>query len=199
MSEKKKKIKTTGLFFGSFNPVHTGHLIIASHMLEWSPLDEVWFVVSPQNPLKNKTSLLAGHHRLALVNIAIEDNPKFKASNIEFSLPEPSYTINTLVALSEKYPDRNFALIMGADSLQTLNRWKNYEIILNDCRIFVYPRPGFDGGTFREHPGVTWVEAPLMQISSTAIRNDIRSGKSARYLLPDKVHDYIHEMHFYKK
>jgi nicotinate-nucleotide adenylyltransferase len=199
MPAQKKNIKVTGLFFGSFNPIHTGHLIIAGHILEWSPLDEIWFVVSPQNPLKNKTSLLAGHHRFALVNIAIDDNPKFCASNIEFSLPEPSYTINTLAALSEKYPNRTFVLIMGADSLQTLHKWKNYEVILKEYHIIVYPRPGSDGGAFRDHPRITWVEAPLMEISSTAIRNAILSGKSARYLLPDKVHDYIHEMHFYEK
>jgi nicotinate-nucleotide adenylyltransferase len=140
MSAPLKKGKITGLFFGSFNPVHIGHLIIANHMIEWTPIDEVWFVVSPQNPLKNKSTLLEDHHRLALVNVAIEDNHKFKASNIEFGLPKPSYTINTLTALSEKYPDRNFALIMGADNLQTIHKWRNFEMILKEHRIFVYPR-----------------------------------------------------------
>jgi nicotinate-nucleotide adenylyltransferase len=199
MSGQQNKRKTTGLYFGSFNPVHIGHLIIANHILEWTELNEVWFVISPQNPLKQKKTLLDDHHRLALVNAAIEDNPKFRASNIEFGLPQPSYTINTLTVLSEKYPNRNFALVMGADNLQTIHKWKNYELILKDYRIFVYPRQDADGGFYRNHPNVTWADAPLMQISSTSIREAIRSGKSVKYLLPEKVDEYIKEMHFYKK
>jgi nicotinate-nucleotide adenylyltransferase len=199
MLKQDKKEKLTGLFFGSFNPVHTGHLVIANHMVEWAGLDEVWFVISPQNPLKKKETLLADHHRLALVSIAIDDNPRFKASNIEFQLPKPSYTINTLTVLSEKYPSRKFALIMGSDNLESLKKWKNYENILNNYRIYAYPRPNSDGGDFRIHPHVTWVDAPLMQISSTFIRDAIKAGKSIRYLLPEKVNDYLLEMHFYKK
>lgn len=193
------KQKLTGLFFGSFNPIHTGHLIIASHMLEYGGMDEVWFVISPHNPLKKQSGLLEDHHRLALVNVAIEDNPRFRSCNIEFGLSKPSYTINTLTVLAEKYPDRHFALIMGSDNLQHFDKWKNFRMILEDYRIFVYPRPGSDGGAFKDHPAVTWVEAPLMQISSTFIRESIRKGKSTRYLLPDKVFTYLSEMHFYKK
>ena len=199
MTLQNKKQKITGLFFGSFNPIHTGHLVIANHMVEWAGVDEVWFVVSPQNPLKKKDSLLADHHRMALVNIAIDDNPKLKASNIEFSLPKPSYTVTTLAALAEKYPERSFALIMGSDNLQSIHKWRNYGLILENHKIFIYPRPGFDGGDFRNHPHITWTEAPLMQISSTFIRDSIRKGRSVKYLLPDKVNDYIGEMHFYKK
>lgn len=191
--------KNTGLFFGSFNPIHTGHLIIANCMLEYGNLDEVWFVISPQNPLKARSGLLEDHHRLALVKVAIDDNPRFRACNIEFGLPKPSYTIHTLTALAEQYPVRNFVLIMGSDNLQNFARWKNYEMILEQYKLLVYPRPDADGGVFRDHPSVTWVEAPLMQISATYIRESIRQGKSTRYLLPDKVYEYITEMHFYQK
>lgn len=192
-------LKNTGLYFGSFNPVHVGHLIIANHMKEYGGLNEVWFIISPQNPLKKKGGLLDDHHRLAMVQIAVEDNPSFKASSVEFSLPRPSYTIHTLSVLTEKYPDRVFSLIMGSDNLQTLGKWKNYEAILDSYRIMVYPRPGSDGGEFREHPAVQWIDAPLMQISSTFIRESVRKGKSVRYLLPEPVHEYLTEMHFYKK
>jgi nicotinate-nucleotide adenylyltransferase len=199
MAKQEKKEKLTGLFFGSFNPIHTGHLVIANHMIEWAGMDEVWFVISPQNPLKKKSTLLADHHRLALVKVAIEDNPRFKASNIEFNLPKPSYTIHTLTVLTEKYDLRRFALIMGSDNLESFHKWKNYETILKEYRLYVYPRPNADGGDFRMHPQVTWVDAPLMQISSTFIRDAVRSGKSVKYLLPEKVNDYLLEMHFYKK
>lgn len=194
-----KTRKTTGLFFGSFNPIHVGHLIIANHMIEYGGLDEVWFVVSPHNPLKTRTTLLEDHHRLALVNVAIEDNPRFKASNIEFGLPRPSYTVVTLAALREKYPDKDFVLIMGSDNLSGLRKWRNYEQILENYRILVYPRPAYSEGEFFNHPSVTFTESPLMEISSTFIRSAIKAGKSVRYLLPEKVHEYILEMHFYKK
>ncbi len=194
-----KKQKSTGLFFGSFNPIHVGHLIIANHMLEFGGLDEVWFVVSPQNPLKNRSTLLNDQHRLALVNVAIEDNPRFKSCNIEFGLPRPSYTITTLTVLAEKYPDRDFVLIMGSDNLQHFRKWRNYEQLLEHYKLLVYPRPESDGGEFRHHPAVSWQEAPLMDISSTFIRDSIRKRKSVRYLLPEKVHDYLLEMHFYEK
>ena len=198
-TKKEKRRRLSGLFFGSFNPIHIGHLIIANHMLEFGGLDEVWFIVSPQNPLKKQKGLLNDHHRLAMVNIAIEDNARFKASNIEFGLPKPSYTITTLTVLEEKYPDRDFVLIIGGDNLQTFDKWKNYEILLERYRLLVYPRPGSDGGKFRQHPSVTWVDAPLMQISSTFIRDSIRMCKSVKYLLPEKVFDYLTEMHFYTK
>jgi nicotinate-nucleotide adenylyltransferase len=198
-TKERKRRRLSGLFFGSFNPIHVGHLIIANHMLEYGGLDEVWFIVSPQNPLKKQRGLLADHHRLAMVKIAAENDPRFKVSNVEFSLPKPSYTINTLTVLEEKYPDRQFVLIIGSDNLQTFDKWKNYEILLERYRLMVYPRPGSDGGKFRQHPSVTWVEAPLMQISSTFIRDSIRKGKNVRYLLSEKVFDYLTEMHFYKK
>lgn len=191
------KNKKTGLFCGSFNPVHIGHMAIAGFMAEFTDLDEVWFVVSPQNPLKKKESLLDDHHRLAMVNIAIEDDTRFRSSGIEFKLPRPSYTINTLAALQEKYPNRQFALIMGSDNLQTFNKWRNYEKILEEHKLYIYPRPGSDGGAFRTHPSVIWTEAPLMDISSTFIRKAIAGKKDVRYMLQPAVYNYIKEMHFY--
>lgn len=191
--------KNTGLFFGSFNPIHTGHLIIANYILEYGGLDEVWFVISPLSPMKSKHTLLANHHRLALVNTATEDNLRLKACNIEFGLPEPSYTVVTLAALSEKYPYMNFSIIMGSDNLQTFDKWRNYEHILNNYSIIVYPRLDFDGGKFKKHASVKWIDAPLMQISSSFIRQALKDKKSIKYLVPDKVLDYITEMHFYSR
>ncbi len=190
--------KKTGLYFGSFNPIHIGHLVIANQMLANSDMDEIWFVISPHNPLKEKTSLLGDHHRLALVKIAIDDNPHFRACDIEFKLPQPSFTIHTLLNLEEAYPQRQFCLIIGSDNLSNFNKWFNYEEILNRYRLYVYPRPGFDGGEFAKHPSVKWVASPLMEISSSYIRNAIQNGKSMKYLLPDKVLTYIAEMHFYE-
>jgi len=191
--------KKTGLYFGSFNPIHIGHLIIANQMLANSDLDEIWFVISPQNPLKEKASLLEDHHRLALVKIAIDDNPLFKACDIEFKLPQPSFTIHTLVNLEEIYPQRQFCLIIGSDNLSSFHKWFNYEEILNRYQLLVYPRPGFDGGAFANYPSVKWVASPLMEISSSYIRNAIKHDKSMKYLLPEKVLTYITEMHFYEK
>lgn len=190
--------KKTGLFFGSFNPIHTGHLIIASHMAEFTDLAEVWFVVSPHNPLKEKATLLADHHRLYMVNLAIEDDKRFRSSNIEFKLPQPSYTIDTLTYLSEKHPDREFVLIAGSDSLASFHKWKNPEALLEQYRVYLYPRPGTKAGQFDSHPSVMPVEAPLLTISSSFIREGIRAGKEMRYLLPDKVCTYIREMNFYR-
>ena len=194
----EKKSKKTGLYFGSFNPIHIGHLAIANYMLEFTDLDAVWFVVSPLNPLKAKNTLLANHHRYAMVMRAVEDYYRFQVTNIEFSLPQPSYTINTLVALGEKYPEKQFVLIMGSDNLDTFHKWKNYKVILQYYPLFVYPRPGHDGGKFREHPSVHWVDAPLMEISSSFIRSAISQKKDIRFFLPDKVYTYIDEMGFYK-
>jgi nicotinate-nucleotide adenylyltransferase len=194
----KKKSKKTGLYFGSFNPVHIGHLVIANYMLEFTDLDEVWFVVSPLNPLKNKISLLANHHRYAMVMRAVEDFYKFHVSNIEFSMPQPSYTINTLVALGEKYPDKEFVLIIGADNLDTFHKWKNYEVILRYYQLYVYPRHGHDGGKFREHPSVHWIDAPQIEISSSFIRKAVKLKKDIRFFLPEKVYKYLDEMGFYK-
>lgn len=190
--------KKIGLYFGSFNPVHTGHLIIASQLLENSDLDQIWFVVSPQNPLKKKKSLLNNHHRLMLVKEAIEEDDRFRVSDIEFQLPYPSYTIHTLAVLSEKYPERQFSLIMGSDNLATLHKWKNYREILNQYYLYVYPRPGYDPGERSSHPHVQLVDAPQMEISASMIREGIRKNKDMRYLLPDKVLKYIQEMQFYQ-
>lgn len=188
-----------GLFFGSFNPIHSGHLILANYMLEYTDLDRVWFVVSPHNPLKKKSTLLDEKQRFNLVNIAIGDNTKLKASNIEFKLAQPSYTIVTLTYLKEKYPQHAFALIMGADNLESLHRWKNYEEILNQYQLYVYPRPDHDGGNLKNHPRVQFVNAPLMEISSTAIRQAIKEKKDLRYFMPEAEWQYIKEMHFYEK
>lgn len=168
-------------------------------MAEFTDLNEVWFVVSPQNPLKNKSSLLSNEHRLRLVREAIYDYPKFKASNIEFDLPVPSYTINTLAYLREKHSDTQFVLLIGSDNLDTFHKWKNYEEILNRYELYVYPRPGCDGGELKNHPKVKLVPAPQMDISATFIRNAIKGKKDIRYMLPGEVYKYITEMHFYEK
>ncbi|MBL0049575.1 MAG: nicotinate-nucleotide adenylyltransferase [Bacteroidetes bacterium] len=188
-----------GLYFGSFNPIHVGHLVIANHMVQFTDLDKVWLVVSPHNPHKEKSSLLADNHRLALVRRAVEDNSKLKASDIEFKLPQPSYTINTLIHLGEKYPANEFALIMGADNLTTLHKWKNYKEILSNYKIYVYPRPGMNGGELAQHENIIHVNAPLMEISSTHIRTAIKEKKDVRYLLTEPVYEYVKEMNFYKK
>ncbi len=189
----------TGLFFGSFNPVHVGHMVLANYMLEFTDLEKIWFVISPHNPLKKKSSLLADHHRLALVRQAIGENTKFKASNVEFSLPQPSYTVNTLAHLSEKFPKQEFSLIMGSDNLESLHKWKNFEVILEHYQLFIYPRPGFPGGKLLKHKNVVMTEAPLMDISSTMIRNAIKEKKNMRYFMPEAAWTYLEEMHFYSK
>ena len=191
--------KKTGLLFGSFNPIHIGHLIIASYMLEFSDLEEVWFVVSPQNPLKERNSLLADHHRLMMVNIAIENDYRFRASNIEFDLPRPSYTIHTLAYLQEKYPAREFVIISGTDIFPTFHKWKNWEQLLEFYTFYVYPRPGSPDHELTRHPSVRMFNAPMIEISATFIRQAIRDKKNMSYFLPDKVFEYILEMHFYEK
>ncbi|MGI8892878.1 MAG: nicotinate (nicotinamide) nucleotide adenylyltransferase [Bacteroidia bacterium] len=190
----------TGLFFGSFNPVHTGHLIIANYMAEFTDLDEVWFVVSPLNPLKKKETLLADHHRLALVTRAIgDDYKKIKVSNIEFNLPQPSYTRNTLAYLEDKYPQNKFALIMGADNLITLPKWRNADLIIRNYEIYVYPRlqQGTEIKTIKGK--INYVDAPVVEISSSFIREAIAKGRDVRFYLPEKAFLYIDEMNFYKK
>ena len=187
-----------GLFFGSFNPIHIGHLAIANYMVQFTDLDKLWFVVSPHNPLKEKKTLLANNHRLRLVREAITDYSKFTASNIEFSLPQPSYTINTLAYLKEKHPSTQFALIMGSDNLQTFDKWKNYEEILKHYTLYVYPRTGFDGGKFKDHPKVKITQAPIMEISATFIREALKNKKDIRFMLSEPVYKYIKEMHFYE-
>ena len=187
-----------GLFFGSFNPIHIGHLAIANYIVEYSDLQQIWFIVSPQNPFKEKKSLLADNHRYYMVNLAVEDDYRFKASNIEFDLPQPSYTINTLTYLKEKYPDREFSLIMGADNLKHFHKWKNYEYISKNYKMYVYPRPGYDISD-TDYPNVVRVDAPVMQISASFIRQAIKEGKDIRYFLHPKVWNFIDEMNFYKK
>ena len=191
--------KKTGLFFGSFNPIHIGHLVIANWFVEYTDLDKVWFVVSPQNPFKEKKSLLADNHRLALVRNAIEDDIRFWVTDIEFKMPQPSYTIDTLTYLEEKYPDKEFVLLAGSDQLPTFDKWKNSDVILELYQMYVYARPGFKVGKYENHPSVKIFNTPLMEISSTFIRKSIKEGKDMRYMLPLKVYDYIKEMHFYEK
>lgn len=191
---KKNKV---GLFFGSFNPIHIGHLIIANYMATYSGLDEVWFVVSPQNPFKEKKSLANMYDRLEMVNLAIDGSDNLRASDIEFHLPRPSYTIDTLINLSEKFADKEFLLIMGEDNLQSLKKWKNSEILLRDYRIVVYPRPGYQNATLREHPSVAITDTPLMEISSTFLRQSIKDGRSIRFFTPDAVIDFIDKKGLY--
>ena len=193
------KTKKTGLFFGSFNPIHNGHLILANYMAEFTDLDEVWFVVSPQNPLKEKSTLLAEHHRLALVRIAVEDQQKLGVTDIEFKMPRPSYTIDTLTWLSEKYPNRAFVLISGTDIFSSFHKWKNYKTILEFYAVYVYPRPGSSLGEYENHPSVKLFPAPMMEISSSFIRKGIKEKKNMRYWMPDKVYEYMQEMHLYEK
>jgi nicotinate-nucleotide adenylyltransferase len=188
----------TGLFFGSFNPIHNGHLMIASYMVEYTDLKEVWFIVTPHNPLKEKSTLLADHHRLAMANIAVEDDPRFRASNIEFHLPQPSYTIDTLAYLSEKYPDKEFVLITGSDNLPTFHKWKNNEKLLEYYHLYVYPRPLTGSTPFDDHPHIHFTASPMIELSSSFIRESIRQGKNMRHFLPEKVWKYIEEMHFYE-
>ncbi len=187
-----------GLFFGSFNPIHIGHLIIANYMATQTDLDKVWLVVSPQNPLKPRASLARDHDRLHLVRLGIGDNPLLEASSVEFGLPRPSYTVDTLAYLWEKYPDRQFALIMGGDNLATLHLWKNYEVLLERCNIYVYRRPSTEVGALAQHPRVRICSAPLLDISSTYIRECLRNGKSVRYLVPDPVLEYLESSNLYR-
>lgn len=190
-----------GLYFGTFNPIHIGHLIIANHLLENSNLDEVWMVVTPHNPHKRKASLLEDYHRLHMIHLATETYDKIKPSDIEFKLPQPNYTINTLVHLQEKFPKNDFCLIMGEDNLKSLDKWKNYEMILKDYTIYVYPRISeFEiPEEFVNHPKIHKVDAPIIELSSTFIRNSIKEGKNIRPMLSDKVWEYIDHNLFYKK
>ena len=202
-----------GLFFGSFNPIHIGHLALANYIVENSALQQIWFVVSPQNPFKRKENLLADYHRLELVNQAIENDDRFRASNIEFNLPKPSYTATTLAYLKEKYPQHEFAIIMGEDNLRTLHKWHNYEQILKNHTLYVYPRlltmqEEHEVGTINSHISndfskegnvIICDEAPVMKVSASFVRQAIKDGKDVRYLLTEPVHRYINEMNFYKK
>lgn len=187
------------LYFGTFNPIHIGHLIIANHMAEYAGVDQVWMVVTPHNPLKQKSTLLDDHKRYEMVYLATEDYPKLKPSNIEFKLSQPNYTVNTLAHLKEQYPQHEFSLIMGEDNCNTLHKWKNYEVILDNHKIFVYPRlsepgtPGLSG-----HKSIRFIDAPIIGISSTFIRQSIAAGKNVRPLLPEKVWQYIDRDNLYR-
>lgn len=194
-------MKKVGLFFGSFNPIHIGHLVIAEYMVEFTPLEQIWFVVSPRNPLKKKETLLNETHRIRMVRLAIEYDTRFKASSIEFDLPRPSYTINTLAHLNEKYPKIDFSIILGLDNVATLPKWKNYEALLKNCKLYVYPRVYSEAEppSLLKHPSIVPTEAPIVELSSTFIRKAISEGKTIKHMVPPQVGDYIKEMHFYKK
>ncbi|RZW40695.1 MAG: nicotinate-nucleotide adenylyltransferase, partial [Flavobacteriaceae bacterium] len=182
-----------GLYFGSFNPVHVGHMIIANHMVNNTDMDQLWMVVSPHNPLKQKKTLAKDYDRLHLLNLAIGDLTNIKASDIEFKLPKPSYTIDTMVYLEEKYPQHQFCLIMGGDNLASFHKWKNYEKLLENYPIYVYRRPNYDLPEIASHENIILEEAPLLDISASFIRSQIRSKKSIKYLVPDKVYEYLLE------
>ena len=187
-----------GLYFGSFNPIHIGHLIIANHVLNETRINKIWFIVSPQNPFKESKTLLNEFDRLHLVRLATQDDNRIKCSDIEFNLPKPSYTSNTLTFLSEKYPDHQFSIIMGSDSYQNLDKWKNYETIINNYPVYVYRREGHEiKKTF--HKEAITLNAPIIQISASQIREHIRSAKSIRYLVPEIVREEIESRKFYKQ
>lgn len=189
-----------GLYFGTFNPIHIGHLVIANHLAEYSDLNQIWFVVTPQSPFKVKQSMLDNYQRLEMVYRATKEYDKLKPSDIEFNLPQPNYTVNTLAYLQEKYPTYEFSLIMGEDNLKGFHKWKNYEWILLNHKIYVYPRlsEGVVETKFEDHPQIHKVDAPIMELSSTFIRNAIKSGKNVQPMLPEHVWEYLDEMNFYR-
>ncbi len=190
-----------GLYFGTFNPIHVGHLIIANHMAEHSDLEQIWMVVTPHNPLKQKNTLLDDYQRLHLVFLATEDYPKIKPSDIEFKLSQPNYTVNTLAHLKDKFPQHEFSLIMGEDNLKSLHKWKNYEFILDNHDIYIYPRISEEAENFdlKNHPKIHKIDAPIVEISSTFIRENIKNKKNIKPLLPEKVWEYVDHNNFYKK
>jgi nicotinate-nucleotide adenylyltransferase len=187
-----------GLFFGSFNPIHTGHLIIANYMANHTSLDEVWLIVSPHNPLKEKSALVNMYDRLEMANLALENSSNIRVKDIEFQLPQPSYTIDTLTHLKERYPEHHFSLIMGSDNLLSFKKWKNYELILRDYSLLIYPRPGYTDAEFANHPSVTVTDTPLMEISATFIRKSIVSKKNVQFFVPDKVLEFIESKSMYR-
>ncbi|MBT8219580.1 MAG: nicotinate-nucleotide adenylyltransferase [Bacteroidia bacterium] len=187
-----------GLFFGSFNPVHIGHMIIANFMVEHTDIDKVWMVVSPQNPFKKKSTLAKDYDRLHLLQLAIGENTSLYASKVEFDLPQPSYTVDTLAYLKEKHPKQSFALIMGGDNLASFHKWKNYELIIRDHDIYVYNRPNYDLGRWKDHERIFFYEAPLMHVSASYIRKNIKAGKSVQYLVPQAVFEYLEGSSLYK-
>ena len=190
-----------GLYFGTFNPIHVGHIIIANHLVEYSDLDEVWMVVTPHNPHKKKSSLLANHHRFELVYLALQKYTKIKPSDIEFKLPQPNYTVNTLAHINEKHPQHEFSLIMGEDNLKSFHKWKNYDVILENHTIYCYPRisNGEIKSKFENHPKIHKIDAPIIEISATLIRQGIKNNKNVAPMLSVETWKYIDEMNFYRK
>ena len=191
-------MKKIGIYSGSFNPIHHGHVMLANYLVEFSDLDALWFVVTPQNPLKKKDDLLDDDERLKMVQLAVGDDPRFCVSDIEMHLPTPSYTINTLTKLSEQYPDCQFVFICGMDSLQNLKRWHEYQKILDNYEILVFPREGYDGGELLDCPSVTVLKTPVLEISSSFIRQCIKEGRDVRHFMPEKAFLYMKENHFYE-
>nr|WP_235524189.1 nicotinate (nicotinamide) nucleotide adenylyltransferase [Pedobacter sp. Hv1] len=197
LKTENSKLKT-GLFFGSFNPIHIGHLIIANYMATFSGLKEVWLVVSPHNPLKQRSGLANMYDRLEMAKLATENAPQIKVSDIEFKLPQPSYTIDTLTHLHERYPEKEFVLIMGADNLVSLKKWKNFELLLKDYHIYVYPRPGAEVSEWENHPSITFTDTPEMEISSTFIRKALKDHKNIQFFVPDNVLAFIDQKNMYR-
>ena len=192
-------MRKIGLFFGTYNPVHVGHMVIAHYMVEFTDMDEVWMVVTPQNPFKQKDSILKDYDRLHLMQLAIGDDPRLKASNIEFDLPQPNYTVDTLVYLGEKFPINKFSLIMGADNLNHFHKWKNHDVILENHELYVYPRMNSnEGGDLKYHYKVNYVEAPVMKISSSFIRKAIKDGRNVEHFMPSKVSEHVAQTALYK-
>ncbi len=187
-----------GLFFGSFNPVHNGHLMLANYIVEYTDLDSIWFVVSPQNPFKDKESLLQDRHRFDMLEMAVGNDSRFEVCDIEFNMPKPSYTIDTLTLLSELYPETEFHLICGMDNLVNFKKWKNAQEILDNYHLLVYPRKGYEGGDLINHKSVRIIDAPEIEISSTFIRNAVAENKDVRYFMPEKSYNYMIDMNFYK-
>jgi nicotinate-nucleotide adenylyltransferase len=187
-----------GLYFGSFNPIHIGHMAIANYMVEYTDIDQVWFVVSPHNPLKNKSSLLNNYDRLELVRRAIDDDERFKHCDIEFSLPQPSYTVDTLTYLKEKYPNQDFELIMGSDNLKSIHKWKNSDFLLENYSLLVYPRPNIDVKQWIGHPRIRLTDSPSFDISASFIRKGIKDGKNLSHFVPEKAWKYMEASGFYK-
>ena len=190
-------MKKIGIYSGSFNPIHHGHIMLANYLVEFSDLDELWFVVTPQNPLKKKEDLLDDDERLKMVQLALGDDPRFHVSDIEMHLPTPSYTINTLTALTERYPDCEFVFICGMDSLQNFKNWREYQKILDNYELLVFPREGYDGGELINYPSVTVLKTPILEISSTFIRQCVKEGRDVRHFMPEKAFAYMKQNQFY--
>lgn len=196
----RKISRKVGLYFGSYNPIHIGHLAIANYMVEYTDIDQLWFVVTPQNPFKKKNNLLDDYQRLEMVHRAIEGDDRLRASDIEFRLPKPSYTVDTLAYLKDRHPNHHFVIMMGSDNLENFHKWKNYASIVENFGVIVYPRPGFDRAKVQTHKNIKVAEgAPLMEVSSSFVRKAIHEGKDIRYFLPQKTGEYLDEMNFYKK